>query len=64
MRVRWQRADDGFVESHDGRWSITPVYGGLTRPESFVLHYNSAVVGSGQTQRECKALAQYIAEDM
>lgn len=35
--IRWKPADDGFVESHCGRWRITPIYGGGTRPESYSL---------------------------
>jgi len=52
------------VESWDRCWRIEPVYGGLTRPESYKVLYNGIVVGSGQTQRECKAWAQYVAEDV
>ncbi len=38
MTIRWKRStDDGFVESHDGRWRITPLYWGCTRPQLFEL---------------------------
>jgi len=50
------------VESHCGRWHITPIYGGCTRPESYELRFDHKVVGSGQTQRECKWNAEQVAE--
>ena len=64
-RVRWKRSVGDYVESHCGRWWITPIYGGLTRPERYELKRNEALivggwktVRSGQTQRECKAAAE------
>lgn len=59
--IRWKRAVEHFVSSHCGFWHITPVYGGLTRPESYELWFGASDrrrVGSGQTQRECKAVAE------
>lgn len=58
--IRWKRSTGDFVESHDGRWRITPIYGGLTRPESYKLWLDEKVVDSGTTQRECKAIANEI----
>ncbi len=58
MRIRWKRSTGDYAESHCGRWRITPIYGGLTRPESYKLQLDGKVVGSGQTQRECKAIAE------
>ena len=52
--IRWKRSTGDFVESHCGRWNITPIYGGLTRPESYVLYCDGKVVGSGSTQHEAK----------
>ncbi len=57
--VRWKRATGDFVESHCGRWQITPVYGGLTRPESYKLWLDGKCIDSGSTQRECKG---YVVE--
>lgn len=51
------RATEHYVESRCGMWRITPVYGGLTRPERYELRLNWNVVGSGQTQAECKNVA-------
>lgn len=57
--IRWKRSTGDFVESHCGAWWITPIYGGLTRPERYDLQVKTAdgwkVVGSGSSQRECKA---------
>jgi len=57
--IRWKRSTGDFVESHCGTWWITPIYGGLTRPERYELQIKTAdgwhVVGSGSTQREAKA---------
>ncbi len=59
--VRWKRSDDGFVVSRCGFWRIAPVYGGGTRPESYKLYFDNRMAGSGQTQRECKAIAKSYA---
>lgn len=70
--IRWKRSTVDYVESHNGLWWITPIYGGLTRPESYELRFKGAptnkqidgwrVVGSGSTQRECKEVAEMICE--
>jgi hypothetical protein len=66
-RVRELEAEvhGDFVESHCGKWWITPIYGGLTRPERYDLQHNASgvvggwmVVGGGQTQRDCKVIAE------
>jgi hypothetical protein len=63
--IRWKRANDGFVESHCGRWRITPQYGGLTRPECFQLWLDDKLVsGWNANQREAKEDAERIAERM
>lgn len=61
--LRWKRSTGDFVNSHCGFWHITPIYGGLTRPESYELWFGNGNgpwkrVGTGQTQRECKAEAE------
>lgn len=64
--IAWKRATGDFVESHCGRWWITPIYGGCTRPERYTLMFRSwrgeewRVVGSGSTQRECKMDAESL----
>ena len=61
--IRWKRADDGFVESHDGRWRITPLYWGCTRPQVFELHCDGKCVASYcSTQREAKESAELLAK--
>ncbi len=64
MTIQWKRSSGDFVESHCGRWWITPIYGGLTRPESYVVRMGDKVVGSGSTQRECKAIAEGLERDI
>ena len=54
MGVRWKRSTGDYVESHCGRWWITPIYGGCTRPERYELRLDDRVVGGGASQRECK----------
>lgn len=61
---QWKRSTGDFVESHCGRWKITPIYGGLTRPERYELWLDGKRVGSGSTQRECKADAKQDEEIM
>jgi hypothetical protein len=61
-KIWWKRSTGDYVTSHCGRWDITPIYGGLTRPESYELRLDYKVVGTGQTQRECKEVAAYEAK--
>lgn len=62
--IRWKRADDGFVESRCGRWWITPLYCGCTRPQAYELRLDGKVVDSHcQTQRDAKTRAGEIASD-
>lgn len=64
--IRWKRSTGDYVESRDGSWSITPIYGGCTRPERYNLSRRDAngwrVVGGGSTQGECKEDAERIRE--
>jgi hypothetical protein len=54
VRVRWKRSTGDYVESHCGRWWITPIYGGCTRPERYELRLDNRIVGGGSNQHECK----------
>jgi hypothetical protein len=63
--IRWKRSFNDYVESYCGKWWITPIYGGCTRPALGCAARHIAlspsgwkIVGSGQTQRECKDIAQ------
>lgn len=63
-RIHWKRADDGFVESRCGRWWITPLYCGCTRPQAYELQRDGKIVDSYcQTQREAKARAEELARE-
>lgn len=57
--ARWKRSTgDGFTESHDGRWHISPIYGGLTRPESYQVYdtKTKATFGREMTVTDAKLL--------
>ena len=56
----WKRSTGDFVESHCGRWWITPIYAGCTRPQDYELRLDNRIVGGGKTQRECKKEAEWI----
>lgn len=68
-RVAWCKPSNGFVRSKCGRFQIFPVYGGLTRPESFGLSFTSPhsdrrEIGSHiPNQREAKDEADRFIED-
>lgn len=36
--VRWKRSDEGFVDSHCGRWHIKPLYFGCVKPQFYELY--------------------------
>lgn len=36
--IRWKRSVDGAVDSHDGQWSIEPMFLGCTKPQLFRLY--------------------------
>ena len=61
--IRWKRPADGFVESRDGRWRITPLYWGSTRPQMFELFRDGKRVASYfSTQRDAKESARQLSE--
>lgn len=39
MKVAWKRSSDGFCESADGKWHITPLYCGCVKPQFFELWF-------------------------
>lgn len=58
--IRWKRANDGFVESHDGQWHIAPLYWGCTRPQVFELSFGHKKLASYcATQKEAKEVAEH-----
>lgn len=62
--IRWKPARDGFVESHDGRWRISPLYWGCTRPQVYELTYDGKAISSyNATQREAKDAAERHASE-
>lgn len=64
-KIRWRPSDDGFVESHDGRWRIVPCYAGCTRPQDYQLWQDGKLVGRMlSTQRDAKEEAEDRADDV
>jgi hypothetical protein len=64
MPVRWKRPTGHYVESHCGRWWITPIYGGCTRPERYELRLDNRIISSGTNQRECKEDAARLSMEL
>jgi len=61
--IRWRRARDGFVTSHDGRWQIAPLYWDCTRPQVYELSRDGQRVSSYHaTQRDAKEDAERIGD--
>lgn len=59
MKIKWNRSSDGFCDSKDGKWKITPLYMSCVNPQAFKLEYEGKVVDSmASTQREAKESAE------
>ena len=59
--IKWSRSKEGFVKSKCGRFSISPLYCGSTRPEFYEMRDNDLGIkygGWATTQRELKDRAQ------
>lgn len=63
MKAEWKRSADGFCESVDGKWYITPLYCGRVKPQFFDLWYyprgihvlpRRQLLSMAASQRECK----------
>jgi hypothetical protein len=64
-RVKWSRSDEGYVDSHCGRFDIVPLPMGTTRAQAYDLYYTDPfdlsrkrVTSCADTQSECKAEAE------
>ncbi len=60
--IKWQRSDEGYVDSHCGRFDIVPLYCGTTRPQYYACYYTdpvtlgrTKVTALSDTQSCCKA---------
>jgi hypothetical protein len=63
-KIRWKRANDDFVESHDGHWRITPLYWGCVSAQMYELWRDGKRVASHcSTQREAKEDAERLASE-
>lgn len=62
-RIKWKPSREGFTDSHDGKWSIEPLWCGRVKPVFFKLSNGEKIISrSCFTQREAKRLAQDTAE--
>jgi len=64
--IKWKRSDDGYVDSHCGKWEIAPVYAGRVNPIWYTLRYLSAGtrenMATCDTHKEAKAEAERLME--
>lgn len=63
MSIKWKRSHEGFCESHDGRWSISPEYQGYVNPQFYMLKDNQTgkcFMPGFETQSDAKWQAQKI----
>jgi hypothetical protein len=59
--IKWKRSSDGYVDSHDGVWRITPLFCGCVKPQMFDLYRNDQKVGwMLPTQKAAKEQAEEI----
>jgi hypothetical protein len=61
--IQWNRSEDGFVESKDGRFEIEPLFIGRTTPQEYVLFLvrrdeSRRQIGIYDTHAEAKYAAQ------
>lgn len=61
--LRWKRSEDGYCDSHCGRWQVQPVYWGRVNPIGYRLwdaRRRKHVGGEFDTQADAKHKAQRI----
>lgn len=57
IRIRWNRAVDGFVESKCGRFRVIPEYWGRANPQMYRVEDTMPGgfgIGHFETQKKCK----------
>jgi len=61
-RVKWGRSEDGYVESKDGKWKISPRFMGRTTAQDFELEMKTngkwKVVYNASSQKDAKEYAE------
>jgi hypothetical protein len=58
MTIRWKKSEDGYVTSHCGRWTISPLYWGCVNAQMYELSLDGVPVDRFcATQKEAKASA-------
>lgn len=62
MNLKWKPSrDEGYTETHCGRWQISPVYWGRVKATGYRVSFEGKRIGSEHaTQRDAKAWAQGI----
>ena len=65
--IKWKRSTEGYVESHDGRFEIEPVFMGRTTAQAFHLYRRPVAGGPREkvesylpTQRDAKDRAEVL----
>lgn len=67
-KIKWQRSEEGYVDSHCGRFWIVPLFEGTTRAQSFQLYEQNVLTlqgekrGTHDNQRDAKVFAQELAD--
>jgi hypothetical protein len=67
-KVKWGPSDEGYVDSHCGRFWIVPLFEGTTRAQSYQLFQQHPLTLQGQrrgthdNQRDAKVFAQELAD--
>ena len=62
-RIKWKRSQEGYVDSHCGRFEISPLYFSCVNPRSFKVEYvdggeRIVIASSKDSQRDAKRAAQ------
>lgn len=53
--LKWRRSEEGYVESHCKRFSISPIYMGQTTPQGYYLYVDKKRLPHWwNTQKEAK----------
>jgi hypothetical protein len=66
MLIKWNKSEEGYVNSKCGRFEIEPVFIGRTTPQGYNIYYRPTPTASrvrikryADTVRDAKALAEY-----
>ena len=57
VKIFWARSEDGYADSKDGRFEISPIFIGRTTAQGYMISDNNTrgtYGGVDFTQRDCK----------